>query len=48
MTEAAQLDTPRPTAQEPLLDVRDLHTSFVTDDGIVGAVDGVSFSVVGG
>ncbi len=30
---------------ERLLDVRDLHTSFVTDDGIVGAVDGVSFSL---
>ncbi len=29
----------------PLLDVRNLKTSFKTDDGVVGAVDGVSFSV---
>lgn len=28
-----------------LLDVTDLRTSFITDDGRVGAVDGVSFSV---
>ena len=28
-----------------LLEVKDLKTEFVTDDGIVGAVDGVSFSV---
>jgi peptide/nickel transport system ATP-binding protein len=28
-----------------LLDVRDLSTSFRTDDGIVGAVEGVSFTV---
>jgi peptide/nickel transport system ATP-binding protein len=29
----------------PLLEVNDLRTSFQTDDGIVKAVDGVSFSV---
>ena len=28
-----------------LLEVRDLRTSFKTDDGIVQAVDGVSFTV---
>ncbi len=28
-----------------LLEVRELRTSFRTDDGIVKAVDGVSFSV---
>ena len=29
----------------PLLDVRDLRTSFRTDDGVLQAVDGVSFSL---
>jgi peptide/nickel transport system ATP-binding protein len=32
----------------PLLDVRDLRTHFHTDDGIVHAVDGVSFSLEAG
>jgi oligopeptide transport system ATP-binding protein len=32
-------------ASEPLLDVRDLRTRFKTDEGIVRAVDGVSFTV---
>jgi peptide/nickel transport system ATP-binding protein len=36
------------TTGGPLLDVRDLRTSFVTDDGIVGAVDGVSFTLEAG
>jgi len=31
--------------EAPLLDVRDLRTYFKTDDGIVRAVDGISFSV---
>ena len=30
---------------EVLLDIRDLHTHFFTQDGVVKAVDGVSFHV---
>jgi peptide/nickel transport system ATP-binding protein len=39
------VDTPRRSSGEALLDIHDLRTYFATDDGIVGAVDGVSFTV---
>jgi len=34
-----------PEAATALLDVRDLHVSFRTEDGLVRAVDGISFTV---
>jgi peptide/nickel transport system ATP-binding protein len=36
------------TAPEPYLTVNDLHVKFPTEDGLVSAVDGVSFSVARG
>ncbi len=44
--------TPPPAAERtagaPVLDVHDLRTQFFTDEGVVKAVDGVSFSVASG
>jgi peptide/nickel transport system ATP-binding protein len=39
---------PAPLVAEPILDVEDLRTWFFTRDGIVRAVDGVSFHVMPG
>ena len=39
---------PATSAAQPVLEVRDLRTQFFTDEGVVRAVDGVSFSVAAG
>jgi ABC-type glutathione transport system ATPase component len=49
MAEAAYVATlPKapPARAEPILDIADLRTWFFTRDGIVRAVDGVSFHVI--
>ena len=43
--EPAPMSTTRPPAGENLLEVRDLHTHFHVMDGVVKAVDGISFAI---
>ncbi|GGO85976.1 ABC transporter ATP-binding protein [Wenjunlia tyrosinilytica] len=38
-------DSPAPTGADPFLSVRDLYVRFSTEDGIVKAVDGLSFDL---
>src|SRR5205823_3954705 len=49
--ESVSMDGARPQsvpADSTILDVRDLHTQFRTMDGLIRAVDGVSFAVNAG
>ena len=46
--EANEATRPGDASQGPVLEVEDLRTHFFTLDGVVKAVDGVSFSVEDG